>query len=112
MVVGEVAIALMLLVASGLSIRGTLRLAKGDHGFDPEGLMTFDITLPERSYDTEEKRRQFFRTVVEGIREAPGRHRPIWPSCSLRAERTTRTTSTWRSGGSRTWPTAPWLTSA
>ena len=32
LVAGEVALALMLLVASGLSIRGMLRLANGDHG--------------------------------------------------------------------------------
>ncbi len=72
LVVGEVAIALMLLVASGLSVRGTLRLANGDHGYEPEGLMTFEISLPERKYDDAEKRRQFFRAMLEGVREAPG----------------------------------------
>jgi putative ABC transport system permease protein len=72
LVVAEVAIALMLLVASGLSIRGTLRLARGDHGYDPDGLMTFEISLPDRKYGDPEPRRQFFRTVLEGIRETPG----------------------------------------
>ncbi len=71
LVVSEIAIALMLLIASGLSIRGTLRLAKGDHGYDPDGLMTFEIALPERKYDQPEERRQFFRAVLEGVREAP-----------------------------------------
>jgi putative ABC transport system permease protein len=72
LVVGEVAIALMLLVASGLSIRGTLRLATGDHGYDPERLMTFEIALPDRKYDEAEEKRQFFRAVLQGVREAPG----------------------------------------
>jgi len=72
LVVGEVALALVLLVASGLSIRGMLRLANGDHGYDPDGLMTFDIALPERKYEELEKRRQFFRAVLEGLRETPG----------------------------------------
>lgn len=72
LVVGEVALALMLLVASGLLIRGMLRLANGDQGYDPDGLMTFEIALPERKYEEPEKRRQFYRTVTEGVREIPG----------------------------------------
>ncbi len=72
LVVGEVALALMLLVASGLSIRGTLRLANGDQGYDPDGLMTFEIALPERKYEEPEKRRQFLRAVLEGVRATTG----------------------------------------
>jgi putative ABC transport system permease protein len=72
LVVGEVAIALMLLVASGLSIRGMLRLANGDHGYDPERLMTFQIALPDRKYAEPEQRRQFFAQLLDGIRETPG----------------------------------------
>ncbi len=72
LVVGEVALALMLLVASGLSIRGMLRLASAYEGFDPDGLMTFEIALPERKYEELEKRRQFYRTVLEGLRETAG----------------------------------------
>lgn len=68
----EVAVALALLVASGLSIRGTLRLANADQGYDPDGLMTFAIYLPERKYEDPEKQRQFYRAVVEGVREASG----------------------------------------
>jgi putative ABC transport system permease protein len=70
--VGEVALALTLLVASGLSIRGMLRLANGDHGYDPDGVMTFDIALPERKYEELERRRQFYGTVLEGLRQTPG----------------------------------------
>jgi putative ABC transport system permease protein len=67
LVVGEVALALMLLVASGLSIRGTLRLANGDQGYDPYRVMTFEISLPERKYAEDEKKLQFYRSVVEGV---------------------------------------------
>ncbi len=70
LVASEIAIALMLLIASGLSIRGMLRLANGDHGYDPDRLMTFEIALPERKYDQPEKRRQFFREVLDGVRES------------------------------------------
>ncbi len=72
LVVGEVALALMLLVASGLSVRGTLRLAQADQGYDPAGLMTFEISLPERKYKDEERRRDFYRTVLQGVRATSG----------------------------------------
>jgi putative ABC transport system permease protein len=72
LVVAEVALALTLLVASGLAIRGTLRIAGADHGYDPDGVMTFEIALPEREYEEMEKRRQFYRSVLEGVRGAPG----------------------------------------
>jgi putative ABC transport system permease protein len=71
LVILEVALALMLLVASGLSIRGTLRLTHGDQGYDPERLMTFQITLPERDYDDDAKRLQFSRSLLEGVRGIP-----------------------------------------
>jgi len=71
LVVVEVALAFTLLVASGLAIRGTLRIAGADHGYDPDGVMTFEIALPERKYEEMEKRRQFYRAVLEGVREVP-----------------------------------------
>jgi putative ABC transport system permease protein len=72
LVTAEVAIALMLLVASGLSIRGTLRLAEADQGFDPDGLMTFSVALPEAKYKDPEKRREFYRGVVAGVKDSAG----------------------------------------
>jgi putative ABC transport system permease protein len=72
LVIGELAIALMLLVASGLTIRGSLRLANGNHGYDPDALMTFEISLPEKKYEEPERRRQFYRALVEGVRGTSG----------------------------------------
>lgn len=71
MVVAEVAIALMLLVASGLSIRGTVRMLDAYQGYDPDSLLTMDIQLPEKGYEEESKRRQFYRDVLAGVRQLP-----------------------------------------
>jgi putative ABC transport system permease protein len=71
LVVAEVAVTLMLLVASGLSIRGTLRLLEADQGYDPNRLMTMQITLTETKYEDESKRRQFYQDILAGIRELP-----------------------------------------
>ena len=72
LVVCEVALALTLLVASGLSIKGTLRMADADQGYDPDRLLTMELVLPEGRYDDHEKRRQFYRTLLDGVRELPG----------------------------------------
>ncbi|HXV62242.1 MAG TPA: ADOP family duplicated permease [Vicinamibacteria bacterium] len=71
LVVTEVALTLMLLVASGLSIRGAIRLTQSDQGYDPDGLMTMEVALPETKYDEEEARLQFYRALVEGARQLP-----------------------------------------
>ncbi|MGH9337908.1 MAG: FtsX-like permease family protein, partial [Vicinamibacteria bacterium] len=72
LVVAEVSLALMLLIASGLSVEGTLRMANADQGYDPEGLMTFEIYLPESRYEDPVKRREFYRSVLEGVRGVVG----------------------------------------
>ena len=72
LIVFEVAMALTLLVASGLSIQGTMRMADADQGYDPDGLMTMEIALPEGRYDEDEARLQFYRSVLSGVRALPG----------------------------------------
>ncbi len=71
LVVGEVALALMLLVASGLTIRGTLRLVQGDQGFRPDGLITMELELPENAYKEESRRAAFYESLVEKVQRLP-----------------------------------------
>jgi putative ABC transport system permease protein len=52
LVISEVALALVLLIASGLALRSLQRLLKVDPGFSPERVLTFDISFPQ-SYDPE-----------------------------------------------------------
>ena len=47
---GQVALALVLLVASGLMVRSFQKLRAVDPGFDPSSTLTFSIGLPERDY--------------------------------------------------------------
>jgi putative ABC transport system permease protein len=72
LVVFEVAMALTLLVASGLSIQGTMRMADADQGYDPDGVMTMEISLPAGKYEEDEARLQFYRSVLSGVRALPG----------------------------------------
>ena len=71
LVVAEVAVTLMLLVASGLSIRGTIRMLEADQGYEPNGLMTMYLTLTEEEYDEAPRRLQFYEDLLKGVRALP-----------------------------------------
>lgn len=71
LVIAEVAVTLMLLVVSGLSIRGSIRLLEADQGYEPNGLMTMKLTLTEKEYDDDARRIQFYEDVLDGVRALP-----------------------------------------
>ena len=50
LVVAEVALSLMLLIGAGLLLRSFAKAAKVDPGFDPHGLVTFQLSLPPARY--------------------------------------------------------------
>jgi len=50
LVAGQLALALMLLIGSGLLIRSFLQLQAADLGCDPHGLLTFRYRFPDRRY--------------------------------------------------------------
>jgi len=72
LVVTEVALALLLLVGSGLLIRSFANLLDQGVGFDTGGLMTAEIALPGRDYPDPERRVQFFEDLVARVAAAPG----------------------------------------
>jgi putative ABC transport system permease protein len=72
LVVGEVALALMLLSGAGLLMRSFYRLESMDPGFDPHGLLTFHTNLPGAKYKTDESQAEFYRRALEQIRAIPG----------------------------------------
>jgi predicted permease len=72
LVVGQVAMALVLLVGSGLLLKSLTRMGRVDTGFDPNGVMTATIQLPENQYNTEDKQAAFYRAVQEKLAALPG----------------------------------------
>jgi len=80
MVVLEVAMALVLLIASGLALRCLHAYFKVDAGFSSEHVLTFDVSLPN-SYDPQPDPARvnaaprvaaFYRDMLEGIERLPG----------------------------------------
>jgi putative ABC transport system permease protein len=72
LVVAEIALALPLLVASGLSAIGAARFVGGPQGYDPAGVLRVSTVLPAATYATPDARRQFAERLVESAARVPG----------------------------------------
>ena len=72
LVAAQVAIALTLLVGSALMVQTFLRLRHADPGFDARDVLTLEVILPYRGYETYEKSARFQLTLLEGIRALTG----------------------------------------
>jgi putative ABC transport system permease protein len=71
-VMAEIAIALPLLVAAGLGVIGTNRFLNGPQGYDPDGVLTMKLVLPDRTYHDEVSQRRFVERAMDGIAAVPG----------------------------------------
>jgi putative ABC transport system permease protein len=72
LIVGEVALALVLLLGAGLMLRSLSKLAQVDLGFSTERALTFRVELGWAAYGTLEKTSAFHRRVIARLRELPG----------------------------------------
>jgi predicted permease len=72
LVAGEVALSVMLLLGAGLLLRSLWNLQRVDLGFEPRGVLTLRLSLPEVGYEANEKVVAFYRQLVEETRALPG----------------------------------------
>jgi predicted permease len=72
LVAAELALGLVLLASTGLLLRSFSRISQVDPGFQPHGVMTAGLTLPETQYDKPEKQIAFFRAVLDRLSSTPG----------------------------------------
>jgi predicted permease len=72
LVVGEVALALVLLTGAGLLTRSAVLLTRVEPGFDPAGVTTARIMLPAASYPDAPRIVSAFERIVDEARRAPG----------------------------------------
>jgi len=70
LVVAEVALALVLLIGSGLLVRSLMKLQQTDLGFNPRDLISTHVVLPATEY-SDTRRIQFYKNALERI-EATG----------------------------------------
>jgi putative ABC transport system permease protein len=72
LVAAQVAIAVVLLIGSGLLIRTMVRLTTADLGFEPHNLLAGKVGIRAAVYETAEQRNAFFTTLVERVETLPG----------------------------------------
>lgn len=72
LVVSEVALAVVLVVGSGLMIRSFGALQRVDPGFDPENLLTFQIFLPPQGYPQGTDVDGFYSSLQANLTAIPG----------------------------------------
>ncbi len=72
LVVAEVGLALMLLMASGLTLRTILRLNHVNTGFDTSSALAFDVSLPPARYQAGPANRAFYKELTDRLGQVPG----------------------------------------
>ena len=71
LVVAEIALAMILVIGSGLMIRAFWKLQQVNTGFDPGGVVSFSLNLPTVTYRTPE-RLQFVNSLEQKLSTIPG----------------------------------------
>ena len=72
LIAGQIALTLLLLVASGSAIKGFLHMLHRPLGYDPHNVMSVGIPLHNNSYTTWAARAAYFEQIHAKIAEIPG----------------------------------------
>jgi predicted permease len=79
LIASEAAFAFLLLVGSGLMLRGLIRLQQEDHGFRPDHVLTMRVPVgtrlqsrPAGKYDTRPRQMDYYHELIERLRRIPG----------------------------------------
>ena len=72
LVISEVTLALVLLIGSGLLVKGFQNLVRINPGFDASGVLTMRLTLPKSSYPTAAQRAAFYDSITHKLAALPG----------------------------------------
>jgi putative ABC transport system permease protein len=72
LVVAQVALALVLLAAAGLTLKSFWRAEQVPLGFDPKGVLNMTIALPDARYNSPEKISRLYDQLLEKVKALPG----------------------------------------
>jgi putative ABC transport system permease protein len=71
LVVAEIALALIVLVGAGLVMESFYRLTRADLGFNPDHVLTLEISLPYAKYNTQQTA-AFYQNLLRSVSALPG----------------------------------------
>ncbi len=72
LVIGELALALVLLIGSGLMVKAFWKLQQVNAGIDPGNVLTLRLSLPSTAYRDNTARTAFYAALVARIQSIPG----------------------------------------
>lgn len=72
LVVAEIALSVVLLSGAGLLVKSLIRLGEQQTGFVSEGVLAFDVSLPEQRFASHDSVRAFYREALARLRSVPG----------------------------------------
>src|SRR5690625_36422 len=72
LVIGQVALAVVLLAGAGLMLRSFQQLRQVEPGFDAEGVLTLEVAIPASRYQSYNDVNRFYHTFLERIEALPG----------------------------------------
>ena len=72
LVVAEIALSMILLAGAGLMLRSFFRVLAADPGFNPEGVLTANVSVPQTKYNEPAKVRMFIDQVIDKAKALPG----------------------------------------
>lgn len=67
----QLALAMMLMVVAGLMTRTVVKLQQRELGFDPAGVLTARVDLPDTKYESDDEIRRFYDAAVAGVVGVP-----------------------------------------
>ncbi|MGC1613639.1 MAG: ABC transporter permease [Candidatus Acidiferrum sp.] len=72
LVISQVSLAVVLLIGASLLIESMFHLLHESPGFDPQGVLAFNLDLPDARYGKPEQSADFFKELLGRIRTVPG----------------------------------------
>lgn len=72
LVVAEIALAVVLVIGCGLMVKSFIRLQQVDLGYRPEHVLTMEVELPPKVYESPAKTNPFWRRLEERLVALPG----------------------------------------
>jgi putative ABC transport system permease protein len=72
LIVAQVAVSFVLLIGAGLMLRSFVKLLQVDPGFQPENVLTMEVSLDFVKYGTNDKQRAFFESLLDKIQAQSG----------------------------------------
>jgi len=72
LVITQVALAIVLLAGAGLTLKSFWHAENAPLGFDPHGVVNFEIALPDAKYKTPEQKDAFWTQLLQRVQSIPG----------------------------------------